>query len=442
VLLVGMRGMVDGAKGVLILLLVALTAFVSADSSTRNPLIRVGVVRDAVIQSPKHRISALSTFDLDFDLESRRIRLHLEPNHDIIPDGAQVNYLNNDGSIARTEALNRLDHKVFKGTAKVQKFDGEWMDVGGARISVLEDGSDPIFRGTFQILGDSHHVLTSSHYAQTKEPLDPEVTLTDEEYMIIFRDSDVADEYQRTELLRKRGITNAVDPVAQSCQADTLLFNRDPKHPIFNTPASGPVPRGLDSFWGGATFNSLFSRQLDTSPGSGNSAGVNLKAHIGSTAGCPTTRKVALVGVATDCTYTGSFDSEEDMRKAVIDAMNSASSLYESTFDISLALRNLTVMPSECPGEPQSTTPWNVPCSSSTNIQDRLNLFSQWRGEQKDGNSHWTLLTLCKTGPAVGLSWLGQACKVGSSSNGDSSGETVAGANVVAKTSTEWQVIA
>ena len=77
-------------------------------------------------------------------------------------------------------------------------------------------------------------------------------------------------------------------------------------------------------------------------------------------------------------------------------------------------------------------------------IQRRLNLFSAWRGTKPDTNSHWTLLTTCNTGSAVGLAWLGQTCVSDVSTTQDSRGgnETTTGANVVAKTSTEWQVIA
>jgi hypothetical protein len=76
-------------------------------------------------------------------------------------------------------------------------------------------------------------------------------------------------------------------------------------------------------------------------------------------------------------------------------------------------------------------------------MQGRLNLFTQWRSEKQDNNSHWTLLTNCNTGAEIGLAWLGQACIVGITNRNSSGGaQTVAGANVVARTSTEWQVIA
>lgn len=182
-------------------------------------------------------------------------------------------------------------------------------------------------------------------------------------------------------------------------------------------------------------------RQIDTNgiPSGGNSGSVNLKSSIGSTAGCPSTRKVALIGVATDCTYTGTFNSTQSAHQNVITQINTASSVYERTFNITLGLRNLTVNDAGCPGTPSPTAPWNIGCAGNTSITDRLNIFSQWRGDRNDSNAYWTLLTDCKTGAEVGLSWLGQ---LGVQGVQKSAGEVVSGANIVAKTSTEWQVIA
>jgi hypothetical protein len=95
-----------------------------------------------------------------------------------------------------------------------------------------------------------------------------------------------------------------------------------------------------------------------------------------------------------------------------------------------------------CPGTPPDGSKWNVPCSGNTTIEDRLNLFSEWRGQRADDNlALWTLLTTCETGSSVGLAWLGQLC-IGEATTNSDDGSFVSGANVVAKTSTEWKVIA
>jgi hypothetical protein len=298
---------------------------------------------------------------------------------------------------------------------------------------VHRDGDVPLFEGAFDIHGDNHHIQLNENYMQTRHEWDPTIGKKGDELMIIFRDSDISSSHPVHDDLKKRA---ANDHVSKVCNSDDLEFNMDLDHPVYSTPDQ--------DYWSTPIGNLFGKRQMDTGTGAGNSAGVNLVNSIGQTSGCPSTRKVALVGVATDCSYTGTFANQEAVRSNVIAQMNSASALYEKTFNISLGLQNLTIQPAECPGTAPAATPWNVPCSGSVDIQDRLNLFSQWRGNQRDSNAYWTLLTNCNSGSAVGLAWLGQACVISAEArNATSQGiQTVSGANVVARTSTEWQVIA
>lgn len=113
--------------------------------------------------------------------------------------------------------------------------------------------------------------------------------------------------------------------------------------------------------------------------------------------------------------------------------------MFERTFNITLGLSTLVITDANCPGTAPSTAEWNVPCSSNVTIEDRLNLFSAWRGTRSDSNALWTLLTTCETGASVGLAWLGQLCVMDAQTQDTS---TVSGANVIARTSTEWKVIA
>ena len=260
--------------------------------------------------------------------------------------------------------------------------------------------------------------------------------------MVVYRDSDIG-EGSHSEL--KRG------EAERSCSADLLEFNTRPDHPVYNR-----VLKRDEGFWGSMSINSILGkRQIDgggDTGGSGNSAGVNLKSTIGSTSGCPGTRKVALVGIATDCGFTGSFSSEDDARQHVITQVNTASSLYERSFNISLGIKNVITSPSSCPGTAPASAPWNTPCSGSTTITDRLNSFSKWRGTQEDSNAYWSLFTNCATGSEVGLAWLGQLCNSQATTEGTSSGssgsgssgsnETVSSANVIAMTGNQWQVFA
>ncbi|KAH6683077.1 Metallo-peptidase family M12-domain-containing protein [Halenospora varia] len=303
---------------------------------------------------------------------------------------------------------------------------------------VHHDGERPLFEGAFRINGDHHHVQTRTHYMQTRHKLDPIPEEKKHEYMVIWRDSDVMDAFSQdshghlhTEL--KRGLGQQ-----PSCNADSLSFNTQADHPVYRAMLK---PRD-ESIFGSISTRSIFGRQIDGQTG-GNSAGVNLVSTIGNTAGCPSTRKVALVGVATDCTYTASFNSTGSVKANVIAVINMASTQYEDSFNITLGLQNLTISDAGCPATQQASAPWNLACSDSVTIQDRLNLFSAWRGQRQDTNAYWTLLSTCPTGSAVGLAWLGQACvtaaQVASSS---SQNETISGANVVMRTGTEWQVVA
>lgn len=248
--------------------------------------------------------------------------------------------------------------------------------------------------------------------------------------MAVFRDSDIA-QSPRTELKRSE--------TGSSCSADSLEFNTDPNHPVFQQ-----VLRRDEGQWGAMPMSSLFTKRQSDTPGGGNSGGVNLKSTIGVSSGCPTTRKVALIGIATDCTYTASFNSTDSVRSNIITQVNSASELYQSTFNITLGLRNLTVSDADCPTTASSAADWNVGCSTNNTITDRLNLFSGWRAQRADTNAYWSLFSMCNTGDEVGLAWLGQLCNSGSSTTQDTTGATqqVAGANVVVRTSTEWQVFA
>ncbi|PGH36868.1 hypothetical protein GX50_00326 [[Emmonsia] crescens] len=422
--------------------LALLASNVDARSERRDNIGYISLVEQPIIHTPSHRVNSLSHFDITFDLHKRqqRLKLSLEPNHDILPDGAQVNFVDQAGKIQKSELINRQDHKVFKGWSWIEVGDGNWERAGWARVVIKEDGPDPLFEGTFTVMHDHHHILLRSSYAQTKHELDKNVEDTTGEYMIVFRDSD-------TGRPMEDDVTKRSSPEGRSCEADSLPFNSDPNHPIFR-----PATKRDTSLWSSTSLDSIFGldrRQSDMPGRGGNAGGVNLASTIGSTAGCPSTRKVALIGVATDCSYTQSFNSPQLTRENVISVVNSASQLYEETFNISLGLRNLTVFPADCPASPPASAPWNVGCGEGGNggltLGQRLNLFSAWRGQQQDDNAFWTLMSNCRTGAEVGLAWLGQLCSREVRGNPDpnnSSSQAVTGSNVIARTPNEWQVFA
>lgn len=410
----------------------------SAHSTKRNPVSYVSLIDKPVIKTPSHRVHSHSSFDITFTLHEGQqpIRLVLQPNHDLLHDDFSVTYLGGDGQVSSIVPVPQKSHRVFKGKAFVQR-DGrwDWEHAGWARIAIRRDGKNPIFEGAFRINGDSHHIQTSAHYLKVKHDNDPSIAFRienddEDEVMVVYRDSDIMPDYAFTSELKR-------DISSPSCGSDSLDFN---------TKYDKEMRRSLqDNSLASISVRSLFGRQSIEEGGMGEEAGANYVPDIGSIAGCPSTRKVALVGIATDCTYWEDFDgNREDIAENVINMVNQASQLYEDTFSISLGIKNLTITDNDCTQSSSDLAPWNLPCSKDTSLNDRLNLFSSWRGRFEDQNAYWTLLTTCNTESAVGLAWRGQLCRTGSAAAQDTQGrnETIAATNVVVRTSAEWQIFA
>lgn len=411
--------------------LLANSSCLAARSQEPHAIRHVSTVHQPVIKTPSHRVDHLSEFDITFSLHggSQRIKLELEPNLDILPDDANVQYMDKYGVVRRADVIGRHEHKVFKGRALVGTGQGRWNPVGWARIYMKRDGPQPLFEGAFRINTDNHHVELQSSYLEKKRESDIDIPERAEDYMIVYRDSDMV-RYVHSEL--KRSLDEP-----SSCQADQLDFNTDPNHPIFRT--NDP---GQSSLWGSMSLNSMFGlskRQSDIGTVSGNTGNVDLKSTIGDSSGCPDTKQVALIGVVTDCGFTSSFKDKDAAKEWIINTVNSASDVYEKSFNITLGLKNLTIVEADCPDSPPDTAKWNMPCDKS-DVSERLNLFSEWRGDNQDDNAYYTLMSGCPTGSEVGLSWLGQLC------NSDATNEdknTVSGTNIVVRTSgAGWQVFA
>ena len=182
------------------------------------------MVENTTIQTPTHRVHSLSHFDLHFTLHraTQRLKFTLEPNQDIIAEGASVQYLGPDGEPVRSELIDRHAHKIYKGHAWLEEHDGQWANVGWARIMIKRDGLKPLFEGAFTLGRDHHHVQLRSHYMSTKHELDPVAEDAGDEYMTVFRDSDIGQRPQsdHTELKRSAG-------PERSCRSDQLNFNAD-----------------------------------------------------------------------------------------------------------------------------------------------------------------------------------------------------------------------
>jgi hypothetical protein len=412
-------------------------------SLKRNALSYVTLIDDAVIKTPSHRVHSESEFDLTFTIHDgqQHIRLVLEPNQELLPSSLTISYLGADGKIESAKQVARTDHKVFKGQSFVKRPGREgWENTGWARITLLRDGDAPLFHGSFKVDGDGHHIHMASRYrtlGNLEDPALPFPSSEDAGKMVVWRDSDISgSDWTRGEL--KRDVADNMT----TCGNDNLgsfdstfdLKRRDTKDQ------------------GSMNLRTLFGRQKnEDSAGNGPGPFVNVLDSIGSTDGCPSTRKIALLGIAVDCEYWENNETEEEVRQHIIDMVNKASQVYEDTFNISLGIGNITIPTekNECPGSPSESASWNVACPAA-DMNERLSRFSDWRGQHSDLNAYWTLLTKCPMDSAVGLAWRGELCSQGSHQNpgdqtGDGSasdGRTVSSTNVVVRLDTEWQIFA
>ncbi|TGZ84159.1 hypothetical protein EX30DRAFT_327979 [Ascodesmis nigricans] len=434
-------------RGAALLAFVLLVTFTQADSKKRNPVSYVTEIEDPRIRTPQSRAHALSEFDLIFSIHGgdQDVKLTLKPNLDLIPDaGAKIEIANEAGEIVETRTLRRDGHRVYKGHSWLRDENG-WYNVGWSRIVLLRDGARPQFEGVFSIFHDTHHVQLRNTYTRTKHAMDPDVKSDGDDFMVVWKESDIVKDGDGDiggGELRKRGWHDG-----QICSADNLTFNSNPDHPL-NARFMEPMPRslwGIDLFEGSLYRRGITRRQnLDEGNyyGGGISVVSNPLLTIGSTDGCPRTKMVALIGVVTDCTYTADFDNEDQVQRNIITNLNTASALYEKSFNIALALGSLVILPATCPGTAPETAKWNLPCRDSVDIHRRLDLISEWRGKKgNDGLALWMLMTTCETGPSVGLAWLGQVCRYATSTNKDGKISST-GALVVARTSQEWKVMA
>ncbi|CAO3679892.1 unnamed protein product [Rhizopus stolonifer] len=161
--------------------------------------------------------------------------------------------------------------------------------------------------------------------------------------------------------------------------------------------------------------------------------------------GCPLTRKIIYMGVAADCTYVQHYKTKEAARLQIINDFNTASALFEETFNVALGLIKIMLMEQTCPVQLDPATAWNRACEPNYSLYDRLSDFSLWRNQTgKDGAGLWHLMTNCPVGLEVGLAWLGQLCNTGLVKQEDDKGKVryVSGASVSSITRDEWKIVA
>ncbi|KAL1678711.1 Metallo-peptidase family M12-domain-containing protein [Schizophyllum commune] len=434
-----------------VLLLHVFPSSVTASSAESKPLARVAHPRVLALDIlPRTSPSLLHKRTLQEDrspvlrhTDSFRLTLeafddvfhfHLRPNEHLIHPSARI--VSHDSATRSATTLPLLpshvlayeghviapsytDTRMRKDAASLVN-DGEGV-LGWARIVVHDQGDEihsPVFEGAFQAYGTTYHVMTRDHYARVRKEVDPDlgdiVDLTDS--LVIFRDSDMG----------VPPTAKASVAAPQTCGHDDLLYNVEMP---FTT-------RPKDS-WGGLEILGL-SRRDDVA---GSGMGVNFADSINKTDGCPKVQKVLYMGVAADCKYVKKYGNKENATQQILSDWNMASALYKSTLNVSLGIIELQVQDPDCPDPATDDMPWNTECEADTGVtlNDRLSLFSQWRGDKgDDGVGLWHLMSGCPSGSEVGIAWLATLCQ--QSAAGEHP-QTVSGTAVSTSGLTEWQVV-
>ncbi|KAI0063137.1 hypothetical protein BV25DRAFT_1907244 [Artomyces pyxidatus] len=398
----------------------------------------------------------LSAFDDTF-------HLHLRPNDHLIHPSARIAYYTTgpDGAsvLSHTEPLLRSAVKAYWGEVVPAHASAERLRADAARVAAHPPGSalgwarivvhhqgdvhrgvPPVFEGAFSAHGVVHHVMTKDNYMRNKHHMDPHVLLAQDDpeaELVIWRDSDVMNPWEEAAARMGRPVDyEEVHAPPSVCGHDRHPWNTDPAvNPVLRRPPLSPWqnPFGLlDS-----PFVELLRKRDDIA---GSSSSSNFETTIGQTNGCSKSQKVLYMGVAADCEYVNHYGSQSNASTQILTIFNTASVLYKNTFNVSLGIVELQIQNTTCPTVADPTIPWNVNCSTpNVDLNDRLSLFSQWRGAKgNDGAGLWHLMSNCPTGSEVGIAWLGTLCQQNATGQGSS---IVSGTAVSTAGRTEWQVI-
>ncbi|KAI0307527.1 Metallo-peptidase family M12-domain-containing protein [Multifurca ochricompacta] len=420
-------------------------------------------------------------FRLTLSAFGETFHLHLRPNDHLIHSSARIVYYDTNAAgqsvLSRTEPLLPSSIKAYWGeviptyasadrmradAARAPYHPGDAL--GWARITVHDQGDagagrPPVFEGAFSVRGTTYHVATRDSYLRNRGPLDPDPHLHPSESdgsnpdldidldrgLIIWRDSDVMNPWEESvarmgipvdHMLERRSLSSEMEPVR--CGHDALPWNSDPMlNPVLRQPGSSSWYDPFGLIEGGSTFAELLMKRDDIA-GSGMST--NFANTIGQIDGCSKEQKVLYMGVAADCEYVNRYGSQANATRQILSIWNTASVLYKDTFNVSLGIVELQIQNTTCPTVADPAVPWNVNCSTpNVNLDDRLSLFSKWRGiKGNDGAGLWHLMSNCPTGSEVGIAWLATLCQVNATGSGSS---IVSGTAVSTAGLTEWQVI-
>ncbi|KAG0304317.1 hypothetical protein BGZ97_001551 [Linnemannia gamsii] len=412
---------------------------------------------DQILSAYPDIISREDTIRFQFSAFNTTFHLYLEPNTDFLHPEAD---LGPDVDLDDIKAFKGIviqdqDHadrkwKRAATTSRIAKRTVEHMlhedgVAGWARMMVEHDPSNPdevVLRGAFMVNGDTYHVTTRQHYHVQKRSDDAvphSFQQLSDNSMVIFRDSDL---YNPNRYLKaKRGL----HVEETTCGSDTML-NRTAAYIEATSSHEYYYPPDRTSTIPMAAFDASSSwTDILAAPMSKRGVAIKVAGPNPVPAGCPQNRLVNYMGVAADCSYVRNYGGAAGARKQIFADFNTASGIYESTFNVALGVIALNIKTDNCPATPVSGEEWNQDCTAAYTIDQRLSDFSRWRGQggrDSDGAGLWHLMTKCNSGPVVGIAWTKALCQMKSQSqNGGQGLQYTAGTGVSSITPNEWMVV-
>jgi hypothetical protein len=393
--------------------------FPLALSLIRDTTDQSSTIKTLQFSQDPHTITGASSFQVEFEVpyEHQRITLNLQPSRNVLSRLTTIEHIK---SLPKNDVIADLKSQpplLYKGVAFVNDDEKETQRrIGWARVMVRYREGRHIIEGTFTNDGTYHHISLDSNYRQARNE-GRERRSEGLQTLVVWREAHDG----------SHGVTEKrSSPQASTCAAQRF----DDRRRYF--PSEAAVE--------GEETDESHSRMLGQIRRQTPNDWFDPADYIGSTDGCPSSRRVALIGIAADCSYTAEFSSMQDARDNIVSQVNIASQLYEDTFNIALAIQNLTISDPSCPSTAPSSMPWNLGCTANGDISDRLSLFTRWRSRLRDDNAVWSLFSACRSGSTVGIAWIGSLCN---RSRGSSyRGGGVGSANVVVRTAAEWQVFA
>ncbi|KAJ3388040.1 hypothetical protein HDU92_001648 [Lobulomyces angularis] len=304
----------------------------------------------------------------------------------------------------------------YKGSVK----NSESKTLGKARIlfhqnPLVETNSQLLYEGSFTNLDGTYHISLVRNYRNSRRP---------------GLDINLASPYERESQHKNAHLILFKDSINESSHKPTALF---PPSELSQQYGCGFEPSNVNEVATNEFRGSpeLYSHILRKRQSSSNASSCKL-----------TSKKVLPMGVAADCTYTAG--KPKLALNNIISNWNQVSEVYESNFNIQLAIIEVKIMQSCGDGKDGEKLPWNIPCSLNFTINQRLSAFSSWRGlKTGDIAGLWHLMTRCNTGPSVGVAWLSTVCLNKTQSqfeNGEKM--TVSGTGVSSSVPVEWKVVA